>query len=97
MATLALSADQVTWAVSVCVEPSVQVPVAEYGCVRPLAMEAVAGETAIETSSAGVTSRKALPLMPASVAAMRVVPTAAPVATAPESVATPAVWADHAT
>src|SRR5438067_1324736 len=82
-------ADHATWAVRSCVEPSVQVPVAAYGWVRPFAMDEVEGEIAIETSSAAVTVSDALPVMPANVAVTEAGPVAVPVAVAPEKAATP--------
>jgi hypothetical protein len=59
----------------------VNVPVAVYGCVVPAAIEAVAGATAIETSTADVTVRVAPgEVTPLCVAAIVVVPAAIPVA-----------------
>ena len=59
-----LFVDHATEAVSGCVEPSEYVPVAVICCVLPHAMDALAGVTAMETSTAGVTVSVAEPLTP---------------------------------
>ena len=59
-----LFVDHVTDAVSGRVEPSEYVPVAVICCVLPHAMDALAGVTAMETSTAGVTVSVAEPLTP---------------------------------
>jgi len=75
---------QVTELVRSAVLLSVYVPVAVNGCVRPLAMEGLAGVTAMETKVAAVTVSCAVPdlLVLGSVAVMVIgPPAAAPVAT----------------
>src|SRR6266850_2283369 len=72
---------QVTEAVRFCVLPSVYVPVAVYACVRPLAIDALAGVTARETNCGAVTVRPVEPFTAPELAWMVVLPTATPVAT----------------
>lgn len=65
---------QVATFVSTWVLASEYVPVATNCCVAPLAMEGVAGVTAIDTSVAGVTVSVATPVTAPLVAEMTVVP-----------------------
>ena len=67
---------QVAVAVRICVLPSLYVPVATKFCVAPLAMETVAGVTAIETRVAAVTVSVVMPTMVPLVAEITVVPSA---------------------
>jgi len=69
-----------TDAVKSCCDPSVNVPVAASCAVKPTGMEAVAGDTASDTSAAAVTVRLALPLTPESVAVIVADPAALVVA-----------------
>jgi hypothetical protein len=67
---------QVAVAVRICVLESLYVPVATKFCVAPLAMETVAGVTAIETRVAAVTVSVVMPTMAPLVAEIMVVPSA---------------------
>ena len=60
---------------------SLKVPVAVYCCVAPLRIEVLAGVTANDTSTGGVTVSPVEPLTVPSVAVMVVPPVAAPFAT----------------
>ena len=70
----------VTVLVRFCVVPSLNVPVAVNCCVAPLAIDGLAGVTAIDCSVAAVTVRTVEPLIPPDVALIVEVPTPAPVA-----------------
>ena len=74
---------QVTDPVSVCVEPSLNVPVATKACVEPFGTAGDDGVIAIERRTAAVTLSVALPEIPVpgSVAVRVVVPTESPDAT----------------
>jgi hypothetical protein len=72
---------QTTDVVMSCVLPSLEVPVAMNCCVVPLAMEGLAGVTAMEVSTAGPTVRVVEPVTEPEVAEMVEVPTPAPEAT----------------
>ena len=63
------------------VVPSVKVPVATKGCVRPIGTVAVAGVTAIDTNVAAVTVKAAEPDLPPNAAVIVAVPDDRPVAT----------------
>ena len=75
---------QVTEAVRFCVLLSLYVPVAVNCCVWPLAIEGLAGVTAIETRVAEPTVSTVDPDTEPEVALMTLVPTPAPVARPPE-------------
>jgi hypothetical protein len=63
--------------------PSLYVPVATRGSVVPMANDALAGVTAMETSTACPTFSVAVPLTKPDVAVMTAVPTPSPLATPP--------------
>ena len=63
--------------------PSLYVPVATRGSVVPIANDALAGVTAMETSTACPTFSVAVPLTKPDVAVMTAVPTPSPLATPP--------------
>src|SRR5262249_25500177 len=65
---------QVTWSLTSSVEPSVNVPVAVNAWVSPFGTLGLLGDTAIETSAAGLTVRTVEPEMPLNVALMLEVP-----------------------
>ena len=89
---------QVTIVVTFWVELSSKVPVAVNWTLVPLAIDGVAGVTAIDVSVAPVTVRVVMPLMAPLVAVMTVVPAATPEASPPaEIVAVAAVPEDHVT
>jgi hypothetical protein len=81
-----------------CVVPSLNIPVAVNCCVAPLAIDGLAGVTAIDCSVAAVTVRTVEPLIPPDVALIVEVPTPAPVAR-PDAlmVAVEVVPEDHVT
>jgi hypothetical protein len=92
----------VTVPVRSCVVVSVKVPVATNCCLVPLAIDGVAGVTAIETKFAGVTVSVVLPLIPPIAAEMLVLPVVRPLArpfesAAFETVATAAMLDAHVT
>src|SRR5271167_485290 len=72
--------DQVTVEVRFSVVPSLNVPVAVNCCVAPLAIEGLAGVTAMDCSVAAVTVSKVEPLIAPDVALIVEFPTPAPVA-----------------
>jgi len=76
---------QVTETVTSLIDPSLYVPTASSGVVSPTGTVGEKGETAIETSVAGLTIRVALAFLPVvgSVAVMLAVPAATPVASPP--------------
>jgi len=80
LATDGFDETQLTDDVMFCVLPSVKVPVAANWTVVPGAMEALEGETEIETRAGGVTVRDVLPLTPEDAALILVEPTATLVA-----------------
>jgi hypothetical protein len=80
VAVVVVPDDQVTVDVRFCVVPSLKVPVAVNCCVAPLAIDGVAGVTAIDCSVAAVTVSKVEPLMDDDVAVIVAVPTPAPLA-----------------
>jgi hypothetical protein len=82
VATVVLVEVQDTVLVRFCVLPSLYVPVAVNCWVVPLAIEVLAGVTAIDTNAAGVTVRVAVPLIElVALDVMVVLPGATPVAT----------------
>jgi hypothetical protein len=82
VATVVLVEVQDTVLVRFCVLPSLYVPVAVNCWVVPLAIEVLAGVTAIDTNAAGVTVRVAVPLIELlALDVMVVLPGATPVAT----------------
>ncbi|HXO06277.1 MAG TPA: hypothetical protein VN884_11680 [Candidatus Sulfotelmatobacter sp.] len=94
VATLAVCEVHIAVLVKFCVELSEKVPVAVNCRVVPLAMEGLAGVTAIDTSvgAVAVTVRVVEPLMAPEAALMVLVPAATPVANPPALiVATPVV------
>jgi hypothetical protein len=74
---------QVAVFVNTRVLPSLYVPVATRGSVVPIANDALAGVTAMETSTACPTFSVAVPLTKPDVAVMTAVPTPSPLATPP--------------
>jgi hypothetical protein len=74
---------QVAVFVTTRVLPSLYVPVATRGTVVPIANDALAGVTAMETSTACPTFSVAVPLTKPDVAVMTAVPTPSPLATPP--------------
>jgi hypothetical protein len=74
---------QVAVFVNTRVLPSLYVPVATRGSVVPMANDALAGVTAMETSTACPTFSVAVPLTKPDVAVMTAVPTPSPLATPP--------------
>ena len=80
VATDERSVDQATSPVSVRVEPSVNVPAASNCAVRPAAIDAEGGVTAIETKVAGVTVRIACDVIGPEDAMTRAVPSPTPAA-----------------
>ena len=80
VATEVVAEAQVTWLVRFSVELSESVPVAVNCWVVPLAMLGLAGVTAIETRTAGLTVSTVEPVTPPSVAVIVDVPVATPVA-----------------
>jgi hypothetical protein len=91
VAVAVLDDAQVAVAVRFCVVPSVSVPVAVNCCVSPLATLGVAGVTAMEASTAGVTVSVVFPVMLPEVAEIVVVPTATVVARPPAAMVAVAV------
>jgi hypothetical protein len=86
IATVGVAEFHVTEVVRFCVLLSVYVPVAVNCCVRPLAIEGLAGVTAIDTSAGAVTvSTSAGDVTPFWPAVMLLVPWPAPVASPPEA------------
>jgi hypothetical protein len=85
---------QVTDAVRFCVLLSLYVPVAVNCCVSPLAIDGLAGVTAIDWSAADVTVRTVDPTIAPEVALMVLVPTATAVANPPELMVAVAVVPD---
>jgi hypothetical protein len=83
VATVVVAEAQVTLLVRFCVLLSLKVPVAVNCCVRPLAIEALAGVTAIDCSVAAVTVSTVEPEIAPDVALMVDVPAEAPVAKPP--------------
>src|SRR5204862_65403 len=81
-AVAAVAEAQVAVAVRFCVVASSKVPVAVNCCFVPLAIDGVAGVTAIETSLAGETVRVVMPTMVPLVAEMTDVPAPTPGASA---------------
>jgi hypothetical protein len=82
---------QATVLVMSAVVPSLYVPWAANCWVNPLGIEAVAGETAIETKAAGPTVKAAAPLIDPAVAVIVAVPTAVAEARPVELTLAPAV------
>ena len=83
LATALFDDAQTTLPVRSAVELSVYVPVAENGCVVPLAIVGFVGETATETSAAGPTVRLAPPVTAPTLAVICVVPCPVPLASPP--------------
>jgi hypothetical protein len=83
VATEGVAEAHVTLPVRFCVELSLYVPVAVNCCVVPLAIDGLAGVTAIDCSVAAVTVNTVEPLTPVKVALMGLVPTPTPVARPP--------------
>jgi hypothetical protein len=81
VATVGVSELHVTVLVMFCVLPSVNIPVAVNVCVVPSGIVGIAGVTAIETSTAGVTVSVVEPLIVPMVALTVVLPTATVAAT----------------
>src|ERR1700733_12704487 len=80
VAVVVVPDDQLTFDVRLCVEPSLNVPVAVNCCVAPLAIDGFAGVTAIDCSVAAVTVSKVEPEIDDDVAVIVEVPTPAPLA-----------------
>ncbi len=80
VATLVVTELQVALLVRSCVLKSEKVPVAVNCCVNPLAIEGLAGVTAIEVKVGATTVRVVEPVTPESVALMLEVPVATAVA-----------------
>jgi hypothetical protein len=87
-------APHVTDAVRFCVLLSLYVPVAVNCCVSPLAIDGLAGVTAIDCSAAAVTVSTVDPTIAPEVALMVLVPTATAVANPPEPMVAVAVVPD---
>jgi len=94
VATVAVEDAHATVDVRFCVEPSVYVPVAVNGSVRPFATLGFAGVTAIDVSAAAVTVSVVLPTTLPEVAEIVVVPTATVVARPPAAMVAVAVLDD---
>jgi hypothetical protein len=80
VAVVVVPDDQLTFDVRLCVEPSLNVPVAVNCCVAPLAIDGFAGVTAIDCSVAAVTVSKVEPEIDDDVAVIVELPTPAPLA-----------------
>jgi len=80
VATEVVAEVHVTEPVKFCVELSLNVPVAVNCCVAPLAIDGLAGVTAIDCSAAPVTVNVVDPVTPFNVAEIVLVPVATPVA-----------------
>jgi hypothetical protein len=84
VATLVSDDVQVAEVLRSCVLPSEYVPVAANACVAPLTIDGFAGETAMDTSTAGPTVRVVLAVSPLDMALICEVPSAVPVARPPD-------------
>src|ERR1700733_7231650 len=80
VAVVVVPDDQLTFDVRLCVEPSLNVPVAVNCCVAPLPIDGFAGVTAIDCSVAAVTVSKVEPEIDDDVAVIVELPTPAPLA-----------------
>src|ERR1700733_10357251 len=83
VAVVVVPDDQLTFDVRLCVEPSLNVPVAVNCCVAPLVIDGFAGVTAIDCSVAAVTVSKVEPEIDDNVAVIVEVPTPAALARPP--------------